>query len=483
MPIAIPQPIFCFGKYNVSMTAALCLLEHHFRRKAKRMEEQDIRSKIQAYIEKNKYDLLEDWFELIKQPSVSETGEGISECCALIMKKMTCIGLNVKKHDVYPYPAIEGRIGSDPQKKTVLIYAHYDVKPAEPLDKWRTPPFTPTVVDGKVYGRGSADNKSPLMAHLEAIDFWLNELKCLPVNVICLFEGCEESGSLGLPEFLSKNSEFFKADLVFFSDGPKDPGGLPIIALGCKGDLKVTLRAHTMNKNVHSRYAPVLPNAAWVLVELLNKLKVGDVVNIPGFYDNIREPDPKEFEIYAKTPDSAKELERLYETHVQTHGREFYDQLNNTPTFNISKFISGAAGVVPADAEAVLDIRLVPDQEPDVIFKKIKDRVHSLGYSCVDVINGGGCPPSKTNINTPWLPVIAKATEEIYGKYVIYPIRPSSAPDFLWTNVLRLPAIQVRWSDPDSDNHAPNEHLSIKEYFNGIALTALVLKRIAEAKI
>ncbi|MDY4031789.1 MAG: M20/M25/M40 family metallo-hydrolase [Pyramidobacter sp.] len=448
------------------------------------MNDTDLRERSRAYITENEQRLLDDWLKLVAQPSVSETGEGVEECCAMIVEKMKSIGLDVTKHPVKPYPAIEGRWGNDSKKRTVLIYAHYDVKPAAPLDQWRTPPFEPTIIDGKVYGRGSADNKSPLMAHLEAIDFWLKETGGLPVNVICLFEGCEESGSLGLPAFLAQNRERFKADLVFFSDGPKDPGGLPIIALGCKGSLEITLRVRTMNKNVHSRYAPVLSNAAWRLVELLNKLKTGDTVNVPGFYDNMRAPRPREYETYASMPSAAADLERIYDTKVDTHGREFYDRLNNTPTFCITKINAGANGIVPAVAEVTINVRLVPDQMPDDVFDKVECFIRELGYDDVEITGrGDGTPPSKTDVSTPWLPIIEQATKDIYGEYVIYPIRPSSAPDYLWTNVLGLPAIQVRWSDPDSDNHAPNEKLSIKEYFDGIALTILVLQRIADANV
>lgn len=448
------------------------------------MDTAKLLERVQEYIHQNRTHLIDDWCRLIAQPSVSETGEGMEKCCEMIMEKMSSIGMEVTKHPVKPYPVIEGRRGNDPKKRTVLIYAHYDVKPIAPLDQWHTQPFTPTVIDDKVYGRGSADNKSPLMAHLEAIEFWLKEMEALPVNVICLFEGCEESGSIGLPQFLKENRERFRADLVFFSDGPKDPCGLPIIALGAKGSLDVTLRVRTMNKNVHSRYAPVLPNAAWQLVELLGKLKTGDTVNVPGFYDNIRAPRPRESEIYASMHSSANDLERIYETKVDTHGREFYDRLNNTPTFCVTKISGGASGVVPAEAEATINIRLVPDQTPEDMFKKIKHHVRNLGYENVEVFSSGdGLPPSKTDIDTPWLSIIEQATKDIYGTYVIYPIRPSSAPDYLWTNVLGLPAVQVRWGDPDSDNHAPNEKLSIKEYLDGIALTAIVLERIAEADI
>ena len=435
---------------------------------------------IRQYVEENRDRFIKDWFELIRHKSVSSDKQAAAQCAEWIADRMRSMGIAVTLHQLSSNPLIEGRIGSDPLKKTVLIYAHYDVKPAGAPEKWLSDPFEPTVRDGKVYARGSADNKSPLMAHLEALTFYQREGRELPVNIIYLFEGCEEEGSAGLPDFLRNNRDRYRADFVFFSDGSKDPGGLPIIALGAKGVLGVTLRVRTMSKNVHSRYAPVLPSAAWRMVELLGKLKQGDAVLIPGFYDGIIPPAPQELEILKKLPDSSGNLEKMYHTRVECYGREFYDRLNNTPTFNISSMVSGAAGVVPAEAEAHIDIRLVAGQNPDDMKKKLCRYIASLGYDDVEVECDDGVEPSKTPVTTPWLPMIEQATKDIYGAYVIYPCRPSTAPDYLWTNVLGLPALQVRWSDADSDNHAPNEHLSICEYLNGIALTALVLSRAAD---
>ena len=149
------------------------------------------------------------------------------------------------------------------------------------------------------------------MAHLEALAYYRNRGLELPVNLIYLFEGCEESGSLGLPEFLEAHRQELDADMVFFSDGSKDPSGKPIIALGCKGCLNFTIRVKTMTKNVHSRYAPVLPSAAWALVDLLSKLKQGDQVLVPGFYDGLRPINAKERALLETLPSSEDELNRI----------------------------------------------------------------------------------------------------------------------------------------------------------------------------
>lgn len=434
---------------------------------------------IRAFIQEQEQSLLDDWFQLISHVSVSETGEGVEECCDWIYGKMAALGLVVQKYDVRPFPVLVGRTHRDPAKKTVLLYAHYDVKPAGDPGKWRTDPFRPTVVDGKVYARGSADNKSPLMAHLEALAYYRNRGLELPVNLIYLFEGCEESGSLGLPEFLEAHRQELDADMVFFSDGSKDPSGKPIIALGCKGCLNFTIRVKTMTKNVHSRYAPVLPSAAWALVDLLSKLKQGDQVLVPGFYDGLRPINEKERALLETLPSSEDELNRIYQAKPQNYGREFYPRLFFQPTFNVQSIRCGANGVVPAEAEASVDIRLAPGQKGEDVFEKIRAYIAALGYDNVELEFEGCIPPSQTDVSTPYLPAVEDICTQIYGDYILYPCRPSSAPDFLWTDILKLPAIQVRWSDADSDNHAPNEHLSIREYFDGIVLTACAFPAIA----
>ena len=319
------------------------------------MKNKKLLSDIKEYLKYYENQVLEDWYELIRHISVSETGEGIETCCDWIQKKMEEIGIQVTKYSVKPAPVLVGRFGNDPEKKTVLIYAHYDVKPAGERKLWHSDPFVPTVRDGKVYARGSADNKSPLMAHLKALEYFVRKKMEVPVNVIFVFEGDEECGSRGLEEFLAEHRTELAADLVFFSDGPKDPSGLPIIALGAKGDLSVHITVETMNRNVHARYAPVLPSAAWQLVEILGKCKSKDKILIPGFEEGILPFTEKEIEIMDKLPKSEDSLNTIYEAKSSNYGKDFYPRLLGQPTFNICWIKTGANGVVPAKAEALID--------------------------------------------------------------------------------------------------------------------------------
>lgn len=446
-------------------------------------------ARLKDYINTNEQKLVDDLAKLVAQPSVSSTSEGVEECCDMLVEKMKKMGLNVEKHPVKPHPVITGSWGNDPSKKTVLIYAHYDVQPQGKLEAWRTPPFEPAVIDGIMYGRGTADNKGPLMAHLNAIDYWLKEYGELPVNIKTIFEGSEESNSEGLPEFLREHKDLLKADMVYFSDGSKNHNDQPIIALGVKGMLYVELVLTTMTRDLHSQYAPVLPSAAWQMVQLLNKLKTEDgVVHVPGFYDDIVLPTDQEKEIYDMLPSVDEDLKKTYGTYpVYPKEKGYYVQLNGTPSFNISGIYSGHTGqgtatVLTSKAVAKIDMRLVAYQDGQKILNNLKQYIKDLGYDNVEVICHGITEPAKTPVDTPYLEPVKAATEKVFGKYMIYPNRPSTAPDYLWTNILGLPTIQVRWCDAASDNHAPNEHLTLSNYLRGIELTATALKEISEMK-
>ena len=451
------------------------------------MEHKFFSDHLREYLKENESKLIEGLSEIVAQPSVSSTGEGVSKCCELIVKKMKAIGMDVQTYPIEPHSVIIGKIGADPSKKTVLIYAHYDVQPQGDLTQWRTPPFEPTIIEGVMYGRGTADNKGPLMAHLNAIEFWLKEYGELPVNIKTIFEGSEESNSEGLPEFLRSHKELLKADMVYFSDGSKNHNDQPIIALGVKGMLYVELVLTTMTRNVHSQYAPVLPSAAWQMVQLLNKLKTEDgTVHIPGFYDDVVQPTEIEKAIYDKLPDVRENLFKSYGAYpIYPADKGYYIQLNGTPSFNISGISSGYTGngtatVLTSKAIAKIDMRLVAAQDGNKILDNLKQYIKKLGYDNVEVICHGITEPTKTPVDTPYLLPVEKATRNVFGPYMVYPNRPSTAPDYLWTNILGLPTIQVRWCDATSDNHAPNEHLTLSNYIKGTELTATVLKEISE---
>lgn len=448
----------------------------------------DFESTLHRYMDAHQQEMIDRLCDLVRRPSISSSGEGVSECCDYIVERMRQIGIDAQRHEVKPYPVITGSLGDDPSKKTVLIYAHYDVQPVGDLSRWRTAPFEPTIVDGKMYGRGTADNKGPLSAHLCAAEFYMREYGELPVNLKFLFEGCEESNSAGLHEFINEHLDLLRSDVTYFSDGSKNHNDTPIIALGVKGMLYVELRLTTMTRDLHSQYAPVLPSAAWQMVELLSKIKKDGRCLIPGFYDDVVPISPAERAIYDKLPDVRENLKATYNAYPSYDPKlGYYGQLNGTPSCNISGMVSGHVGegtatVLTSTAMARIDMRLVQAQDGEKILKNLKKYIKDLGYDNVEVICHGITPPSKTPIDTPYLAPIEQATDEVFGKSMVYPNRPSTAPDYFWTSLLKTPTIQVRWCDFDSDNHAPNEHLTLNNYLRGMQLTASVLNKIGSMR-
>ncbi len=444
----------------------------------------DFDQTLEEYVSRHEEELIERLADLVRQPSVSSSGEGVSACCDKIIARMEEIGIRARRHEVEPYPVITGQLGDDPAKKTVFVYAHYDVQPTGDLSLWKTPPFAPDVRDGAIYGRGTADNKGPLSAHLCAAEFWLREFGELPVNVKFLFEGCEESNSAGLHQFLETHQELLRSDVTFFCDGSKNHNDTPIVALGVKGMLYVELRLATMTRDLHSQYAPVLPSAAWQLVELLGKLRKDGVVQIPGFYDDVLPVTPQEKAVYDALPDVSADLKRTYGALPSYDPKlGYYGQLNGTPSFNIAGLLSGHTGkgtatVLTSTAMARIDMRLVAAQDGNKILASLKRYIRDLGYDNVEVICHGVTPPSKTPLDTPYLAPVQRATDRVFGKSMVYPNRPSTAPDYFWTSLLGTPTIQVRWCDFDSDNHAPNEHLGLENYLRGIKLTATAFQEI-----
>ena len=263
----------------------------------------------------------------------------------------------------------------------------------------------------------------------------MREMGELPVNLKFLFEGCEESNSTGLHEFIVSHPDLLRSDVTYFSDGSKNHNDSPIIALGVKGMLYVELRLTTMTRDLHSQYAPVLPSAAWQMVELLGKIKKDGKCLIPGFYDDVLPVTPAERAIYDALPDVRDSLKATYNAYP-TYDPElgYYGQLNGMPSCNISGLLSGHVGegtatVLTSTAMARIDMRLVQAQDGEKILASLKKYIKDLGYDNVEVICHGITPPSKTPLDTPYLAPIQHATEQVFGCSMVYPnlSRPRSA--------------------------------------------------------
>jgi acetylornithine deacetylase/succinyl-diaminopimelate desuccinylase-like protein len=331
-------------------------------------------SKIDSYLENNLDKSLAELSRLVAQPSVGAQNLGLKECAALVGEMLEARDFDVRIMETAGAPVVYGeRKGKS--DKTMLIYNHYDVQPPEPLELWETPPFEPSLRDGKLYGRGVSDDKGHIVARLFAIDSILDAEGKLPCNIKFIIEGEEETASVNLFEFVSTNKDLLKADACMWEFGSVDHRDVPILYLGLRGICYVELSVETAAIDVHSGLGgSIFPNAAWRLVWALSTLKGEDErIRIPGFYDGIKPPSARDRVLMEALPEVAEEYKSRYGVKQfikgLTGGTELKIEEVFTPTCTICGLTSGYQGpgsktVLPARASAKVDFRLVPDQHP-----------------------------------------------------------------------------------------------------------------------
>ncbi|MGD8190683.1 M20/M25/M40 family metallo-hydrolase [Brevibacillus ginsengisoli] len=445
-------------------------------------------TKVEHLIEQRKEQYLQQLFTLLKQKSISTMNIGIRECAELLKDMMEECGIHVRLIETAGYPVVYGEIMREENDFTVLIYGHYDVQPPDPIEEWLSPPFEPTIRDGRIYCRGVGDNKGQLMAQVLAIKTYLDSYGELPVNVKMVFEGEEESGSMNLSSFVTDNKELLACDLVYTSDGPMHSSGTPSVELGVRGILGVELVAHGAKWDNHSgNMGNIAPNPAWKLIDLLRTMRdeQGRVL-IEGFYDQIREPSAFEIELFRKLPFDREEMIRqVGYPDLEADAETFYRLLAMEPTFNICGFHSGYGGegsktIIPAKASVKMDIRLVVDQEPDDIFEKFCAHVKKHAPD-IEVIHQGDMKPSRTPADLEIVKVVVQAVLDAYSQEpLLVPGVGGSLPDYVWTQILGVPSVMVPYANADEANHAPNENMVVDLFYKGIACTCHVIHRLGE---
>jgi acetylornithine deacetylase/succinyl-diaminopimelate desuccinylase-like protein len=426
---------------------------------------------------------------LARQPSVSSQGLGIRECAALLREIVRAHGLSAEIMPTSGNPVVFAARRAGDDANTILLYGHYDTQPPEPYEAWASPPFEPTIRDGRIYGRGVGDNKGQFLASLFAIKL-LTDLGDLPrVNIKFIFEGEEESGSPSLPAFVEEHRELLRADLFYAPDGPMHLLNRPIAQFGFRGVLQVELEAAGANRDLHSGiWGGPVPNAIWTLVDLLKTMRFPDGrVTVEGFYDRVVPPTPRERALMAEVPFDAEAVKTNLGIAEFAGPRDlsYYEQVMFQPTFNVGGIAGGYTGpgartAIPSKALAKLECRLAAHQDPDEIFAKIRRHVERYAPG-VAVRKLHGTRPSKTSPELPVSRVVVAALGEAYGvPAVVVPLSGGSSPNYLITDVLKIPSIWTTYGPPDENNHAPNENMTIESILNGVRASAVVLRRFAE---
>jgi acetylornithine deacetylase/succinyl-diaminopimelate desuccinylase-like protein len=446
---------------------------------------------IDSYLEKNLDQSLAELSRLVAQPSVGAQNWGLKECAALVGEMLKARDFNVQIMDTAGAPVVFGeRKGQS--EKTLLIYNHYDVQPPEPLELWETPPFEPTLRDGKLYGRGVSDDKGHIVSRLFALDAILHADGELPCNIKFVIEGEEETASINLFEFIRQNKDLLKADACIWEFGGVDHREVPMQYLGLRGISYVELSVETASTDVHSGLGgSIFPNAAWRLVWALSTLKGDDErIRIKGFYDGIKPPSARDRELMEALPEVADEYKSRYGVKQfikgLTGGVDLRVEEVFTPTCTICGLTSGYQGpgsktVLPARASAKVDFRLVPDQDPDDIREKLRAHLDEHGFSDVQITDLGGDPPARTDPDDPFIQLVTKTAEQVFEMPMqLVPLVGGSGPSHPFVHDLGLPVATAGLGYPDTKAHAPNENIRVDLYLKHARHMARVIKEFAK---
>ena len=376
-------------------------------------------------------------------------------------------------------------------KPTVLVYAHYDVQPVDPLNLWESPPFTPVVKDGRMLARGASDDKAHVHMHTRAIEALLATRGSLPVNLKLVIEGEEEASSVHLDGWLEANRDRLTADFAIISDTSFFEGNLPAITIALRGLVYFQLDVVGSNSDLHSgAYGGAVDNPINVLCRIVAELKGADGrVRVPGFYDDVAELTPADKAAFAMLPLNENEYRESLGI-TELHGEPGYttlERLGARPTLDVCGIWGGFEGdgpktIIPAHAHAKISARLVANQDPDKIFDLIKRYIAQLApktvrYSIQDLGNGR---PSLTAIDNPMTQAAVRALRATFGTEPLYIREGGSVPVCAsFETILGLSTVLLGFAPPDGQFHAPNEWMSMANYETGIRTIARYWDEVA----
>jgi acetylornithine deacetylase/succinyl-diaminopimelate desuccinylase-like protein len=447
--------------------------------------------RIDAFLDKHLDQSLDELGVLVAQPSISAQKLGLHECAALVAGMLRKRGFEVQIHPTAGSPVVTG-LRKGQADKTLLIYNHYDVQPPEPLELWESPPFEPSRREGKMYGRGVSDDKGHITARLAAIDAALAEHGELPCNIKFIIEGEEETASVNLTKFVLEHKDLLQADACLWEFGGVDHTDTPMEYLGLRGICYVELSVDLLSTDVHSGLGgSIFPNAAWRLVWALNSLKGPDErILIPGFYDGIQPPSARDQELMAALADPADEYRARYGVPYflkgLTGGAQLKIQEVFCPTCTICGLTSGYQGpgsktVLPARASAKVDFRLVPDQDPADILRKLRAHLDSQGFTDINITDLGGDAPARTSPDDPFIQMVAATARDVYGvPMTLVPMTGGSGPSHVFVHDLDLPVATGGLGYPDGRAHAPNENIRIDLYLKHARHVARMIGEFAK---
>jgi acetylornithine deacetylase/succinyl-diaminopimelate desuccinylase-like protein len=456
-------------------------------------------NKIDFIIDSNMNDLVSDLQLLIRQPSVSAKNTGVLECSHLVKKIMEKAGIKTELFfpqqtkarpkssgfsinseldiDNFLPPLIYGEVRSkgNPQGKTLLFYNHYDVQPEDPIELWENnDAFSGKVSGNYIYGRGSSDDKGELITRIKAVEYLLKSSGDVPCNIKFIVEGEEEIGSPHLEKFLVQNKEKLNCDGVIWEFGYIDEKERPIIMLGLKGILYVELIAKGGPlRDVHSSLATLIENPAWILVNALHTLRDMDgKILIKNWYKEVRDFSEEELEILDKEPFDEEVCKREYGIKKFLNNVKDVDakkSYEGMPTCNISSLIAGYLGkgsktVIPNQAIAKVDFRLVPNMDPLKQFKRLCNHMIEQGFNTnlleIKLLQKVW-PARTTPVDHPFIKIVEESASGIFGSTIKSISSAATGPMYYFVDILNAPCVCIGSSYKYGKSHSPNEFARI----------------------
>jgi acetylornithine deacetylase/succinyl-diaminopimelate desuccinylase-like protein len=445
--------------------------------------------KTQAYIQSEKEKFVNELFELLKIPSVSADPafkNDVMKCAEKLSQNLRDIGIEkVEICQTAGYPIIYGEKTINPELPTVMVYGHYDVQPADPIELWSTPAFEPVIKkteihpEGAIFARGSCDDKGQMFMHVKAVEAMLasNELPC---NVKFMIEGEEEVGSENLGLFVKNNKEKLKADIILVSDTGMLANDTPSVTTGLRGLSYVEVEVTGPNRDLHSGlYGGCVANPINVLAKMIASLHdENGKITIPGFYDKVVELSDEERAEMAKAPFSHEEYCKALDL-IDVMGEAGYstpERGSIRPTLDVNGIWGGYTGegaktVIPSKAYAKISMRLVPDQDPEEITQLFKTHFEAIAPNSVRVVvkphHGGEA--AVTPIDSIGYKAASLAYEKAFGKKPI-PVRSGGSIPIvaMFEKELGLKTILMGFGLNSDAIHSPNEHYGLFNYYKGI---------------
>jgi len=391
--------------------------------------------------------------------------------------KLRSIGFNVEVVPTPNHPIVYAEKHLSDIAPTVLFYGHYDVQPPDPLELWHTPPFEPTLRDGKIYARGSSDDKGQIFAHIAAMESLGDQL---PVNVKLVIEGEEEVGFGNLVPWLEGNLARLKADVLVVSDSSMLAPGIPAITYALRGIALLEVRLQGSARDLHSgTYGGGAPNPIHAAATMIAKLKNQDgKIQIPGFYDKVRPLSEQEQKLYHELPFDAAEFAAAIGASAMPGeaGYSLLERIWARPSLDVNGIWGGYQGegsktVIPAKAGFKLSMRLVPDQDPEAIYALTKaylEHILPAGYS-LEILPHGVGKPVVTELDSAPMQAASRALEKAWGRKPVFNRMGGSVPivaDF--QQLMNIPIVMMGFGLDDDNLHSPNEKFDLINFEKAI---------------